>query len=59
MGGVGEAEDVVADEVGGGLVAEATVVGVGRDDRKLFDDLPVEVRALSLLSGSEVETHGV
>ena len=28
VGGVGEAEDVVADEVGGGAVAEGAVVGV-------------------------------
>ena len=29
--GVGEAEDVVADEIGGGAVAEATEVCVGRE----------------------------
>jgi len=33
VGGVCEAEDVVADEVGSGAVAEAAMVGVGRKYR--------------------------
>ena len=40
VGGVGEAEGVVADEVGGGAVAEVAFVDVRRDDRKLFNDVP-------------------
>ena len=37
MGGVGEAEDVVADEVAGGRCAEGAVVGGGGDDGELFE----------------------
>ena len=33
VGSVGEAEDVVADEVGGGAVAEAPVIGIGCNHR--------------------------
>ena len=53
VGGVGEAEDVVADEVGGSAVAEAAVVGVGGDDGELFERCTrFSVRALSL-SGAQ------
>ena len=41
VGGVGEAEHVVADEVTRGRVAELPVVVVGRDDRQLLDNEPV------------------
>ena len=42
VGGVGELEDVVADEGAGGGLSEFAVVGVGRDDGELFDDEPVQ-----------------
>ena len=38
VGGVREAEDVVADEVAGGRRAEGAVVVGGGDDGELFDD---------------------
>ena len=41
VGGVGEAEDVVADEVAGGGGAEGAVVASGRDDGELLDDVKV------------------
>ena len=40
MGGVGEAQDVVAHELAGGGGAEGSVVVVGRDDGELLDDVP-------------------
>ena len=40
MGGVGEAENVVADEVTGSRRAEWAVVIAGCDDGELFDYVP-------------------
>ena len=56
VGGVGEAEDMVADEVAGGGGAEGAVVVGGCDDGELLDYVPVHVRALSLLPRHEIQT---
>jgi len=40
VGGVGEAENVVADEVGDGGGAEIAIVVSGRDNGELLDDVP-------------------
>ena len=59
VGGVGEAEDVVANEVAGGGVAEgAAVVGRGNDG-KLLDDVPVQCCALHFLSDNVVKGNAV
>ena len=50
VGGVGEFEDVVADEFAGGGLAELAVVGGGGDDGELFDDVPIDICTLNLLS---------
>ena len=55
VGGVGEAQYVIPHQIGGGDFAEAAVVGVGGDDGELFDDVPVQVRALGFLPCDEVE----
>ena len=59
VGSVGEAEDVVADEVGGGAVAEGAVVGVRRDERKLLEQVETEIDSMHLLSSNEVKTEAV
>ena len=59
VGGVGEAEDVVADEVAGGGGAEGAVVVGGSDDGELFDDIPVQCCALHLLSDNVVIGNAV
>ena len=43
VGGVREAEDVVADEIAGGCRAEGVVVVGGGDDGELFDDEPTQI----------------
>ena len=43
VGGVGEAEHVVADEVAGGLFPELAVVVLRRDHGQLLDDVPTKV----------------
>ncbi len=48
MGGIGEAQDMVADEVAGGQGAEASGVGVGRNDGELFNDKPIQILPLNL-----------
>ena len=59
VGGVGESEDVVADEVGGGAVAEGANIFVKRDDRKLLEDIPREIVAGNLLTGDVVEGEAI
>ena len=59
VGGVGEAQDVVADEVAGGGGPEFAVVVGGGDDGKLFDDVPIESCALQLLSDDVVERNAI
>ena len=58
-GGVGEAEDVVADEGAGGGGAEGAVVVGGGDDGELLDDVPIESRALQFLSDDVVERNAI
>ena len=60
VGGVGELEDVVADEGAGGGLAELAVVGVGGDDGELLDDEPSSNRcSLNLLASNKVERKAV
>lgn len=59
MGGVGEAEDVVADEVAGGGVAEGAVVVGGGDDWELLDDVPGQVSTLNFLASDVVESQAI
>ena len=59
VGGVGEAEDVVADESAGGGGAEGAVVVGGRDDRELLDSVQGQVCGLHLLSNNIVECNAV
>ena len=59
MGRVGQFQHRLADDLAGALRTEADIlVAVGRDDGKLLDDEPVEVRALSFLTGHEIEDCG-
>lgn len=58
-GGVAEAEDLVADEVGNGPTSDGLLVLLRRYDRELFDDVQVQVLALDLLAGQVVEGEGV
>ena len=46
---------MVADELAGRPVTELAVVVVGRDDGKLLDYVPVQTRALNLLSCAKVK----
>ena len=56
VGGVGEFEDSVADDFGGGFGAEAGgLIVVGQDDRELFDDVPIEMLTLNFLAGDIIE----
>ena len=50
-----ESQHVVTHKVAGRLVAESQVVALGRDDRELFDDVPVQMRALGLLPHNKVD----
>ena len=59
VGGVGEAEDVVPDEVAGGGGAEGAVVVGGGDDGELFDDVPSHIRRLNLLTGHVIEREAI
>ena len=59
VGGVGEAEDVVADEVAGGGVAEGAVVVGGCDDGELLYCVPSQMRPLNLLTSNVIECHAV
>ena len=51
VGGVGEAEDVIADKGAGGGGAESAVVVGGGDDGELLDNVPVQGRALHFFVG--------
>ena len=55
VGGVGEAQDVVAHEVTGGCVAEGAVVVGGGDDGELLDDVPVHRCSMDLLPCNEIK----
>ena len=46
--GVREAEDMIADEVAGGLVSDLAVVISGCDDGELFEDVQFDVSAMYL-----------
>ena len=59
MGGVGEAQYVVANKVAGGRGAEGPVVVGGGNDGELFNDVPSEMRRLHLLAGNIVESEAV
>ena len=54
VGGIGEAEHVIAHEVASGLFPELAVVVLRRDHGQLLDDVPTEIRASHLLTGNEV-----
>jgi len=53
VGGVGEAEDVMADEVGGGAVAKAAVVGVGFDCGELLEGLEIQRATIDQVASGE------
>ena len=61
VGGVGEAEDVIADEsCGRWCVPKACGRSLrGRDDGKLLDDVPVQCCALHFLSDNVVKGNAV
>ena len=59
VGGVGEAQDVVADEGAGGGLAERAVVVGGRDDRELLYKKEIQVLSLYFLACYEVKWDGV
>ena len=59
VGGVGEAEDVVADEVAGGRRAEGAVVVCGGDEGELLDGVPSEMSTLNLLASDVIKTNAV
>ena len=59
VGGVGEAEHVVTDEVAGGSWTEAAVVVVGSNDGELLNMYHVRWVALNLLTRNEIENEAV
>ncbi|MFO1371027.1 MAG: hypothetical protein U1F42_01070 [Candidatus Competibacteraceae bacterium] len=58
-GGIGEAEDLRADEVGDGLVADGRLESVRRDDGNLLDDVEIQMLPLHLLAGDEIENERI
>ena len=58
VGGVGEAEDVVADEVASGGVAEGAVVASVSDDRELLNNKPIKIGSLQLLPRNIIKGMG-
>ena len=61
VGGIGKAKHMIADEVAGSPHAEGAVVTIRGDDRKLFDDEPIEVAVpwTFWLRDNEVKTTNV
>ena len=59
VGGEGESEDVVADEVASGGGVEGAVVVGGGDYRELLHRVPSEVCPLNFLASNVVESEAV
>ena len=60
MRGVGQLKNGLSDNLTGRLGAEADgLVAVGRDDGKLLDCVPSEMRALNLLTSNIIESKAV
>src|SRR3546814_4380524 len=59
VGGVAQAQDLLADEVADGGVAERGGVALGGDQGELFDYEPVHAGALHFLTSYEVESKRV
>lgn len=59
MRGVGQFQHSFAHDVGGGFRPEHARISGGRDERELFDDIPVEVCALRFLARHIVEHQRV
>ena len=59
VGRIGEAEDVVTDEVAGGGGAEAAIVVGGCNDGELLNGVPREVSCWNLLASNVIEAEAV
>src|SRR3546814_7541011 len=59
VGGVAQAQDLLADEVADGGGAERVGVALGGDQGELFDYEPVHAGALHFLTSYEVESKRV
>ena len=57
IGSVREAQDVIADQIAGGRVAEASEILTVCDHRELFYNEPIQVLSLNFLSGDEIECN--